>query len=141
MSDLIQCLRPAPNPMRDLIARACNWREAPEAFLEVLRVDASVSVIGDRRDSPIYGVHRGRERILELTRLIDQELTGNAAKNLNIIVDGDRFAVRRANQVRHRGSAQTAHFMTGFIAHASLGQIDDLVFYVDTALLRRLMSL
>ena len=129
------------NPaLRELIARACRWREEPEAFLELVHEDARLRVMGDRRSNPIYGLHEGRERIRALLALIGGELGASEVKILNVLVAGENFAIRRVTEARHHGSGASASLFAGFFVRTREAKVQEIDVYVDTALLDRLIS-
>ncbi len=123
-----------------LIQRAAFLRGQPEDFVALFQPDAVLHMIGDRRDGPMFGEHRGHRQILELLRRIDIEFERLSLRILNVVVDGDRFAVRRLAELRHRGSSESRLFVFGSFVRTRGGLIDEVLEFVDTATARRLMG-
>jgi ketosteroid isomerase-like protein len=142
MSDLAAKFTPPdPNPaVKALIARAMRLRDKPEDFISLFQPDAVLHMIGDRRDSPLFGVYRGREQILELLRAVDAEFERCEHRLLNAVVDGDCFALRSLVEIKHRGSSQSALIVTGHFVRTSAGLFEEVFEFGDTATLQRLLG-
>jgi hypothetical protein len=132
---------PEPNPaVKALIARAKLLRGRPEDFISLFQPEAVLHRIGDRRDSPLFGIYRGREQILELLRAFDAEFERSEHRLLNAVVDGDCFALRWLAEIKHRGSSQSALVVTGHFIRTRAGLFEEVFEFSDTAMLRRLLG-
>jgi ketosteroid isomerase-like protein len=128
------------NPeIRALIDRMMVLRSRPDEFITLFQPDAVMHMVGDQRDWPYFGVYRGQAQILELLRRIDMEFELQNHRILNIVVDGDCFAVRRLLEARHFGSSQEALAVLGDFVRIRGGLIDTFFQYSDTATACRLM--
>jgi ketosteroid isomerase-like protein len=125
--------------IRALIERMLLLRSRPDEFITLFQPDAIMHMIGDQRDWPYFGIYRGRAQIRELLRRIDMEFELRNHRILNIVIDGDCFAVRRLLEARHFGSSQEALAVLGDFVRTRGGLIDELFQYSDTATACRLM--
>jgi ketosteroid isomerase-like protein len=126
--------------IRSLIARAMQTRARPEDFISLFHPDAVLHMVGDRRECPFYGVYTGHAQILKLLRDVDAEFDRRDHRILNVVLDGDCFALRRLVEIKHRGSAQSELVVIGHFVRTRAGLISEAFEYADTAQIRRLMS-
>lgn len=125
--------------IRALAERMVVLRNRPEEYITLFQPDAVMHMIGDQRDWPYFGVYRGRAQILELLRMISMEFERLNERILNIVVDGDCFAVRRLLEVRHYGSSEQELLFLGDFIRTRGGLIEELYLYSDTATACRLI--
>ncbi len=136
-----QFVPPEPNPVvKALITRAMLLRGKPDEFISLFHPGAVLHMVGDRRDCPFYGDYRGRGQILKLLRDVDAEFERVDQRLLNVVIDGDCFAMRRLVEIKHRGSSQTALVVIGHFVRLREGQFGEVFEYADTAIMRRLLS-
>ncbi len=142
MSELRAKLIPvgADAELRALIARAMDSRVRPEDFIKLFDPDAVLHMVGDRRQSPLFGDYRGHAEILALLRHVDAEFERRHHRILNSVIEGDCFAIRRLVEIKHRGSAQADLVVVGHFVRTRAGLISEVFEYSDTATLGRLMS-
>ena len=125
--------------IRALIERMLLRRSRPDEFITLFQPDAVMHMVGDQRDWPYFGVYRGQAQILELQRRISMEFERLNDRILNIVAEGDCFAVRRLLEVRHHGSSQRELLVLGDFVRTRGGLIDTFFQYSDTATACRLM--
>ena len=125
--------------IRALIERMQVLRSRPDEFITLFQPDAVMHLVGDQRDWPYFGAYRGQAQILERLRRIGMEFEVMNDRILNIVIDGDCFAVRRLLEVRHLGSSQEALAVLGDFVRTRGGLIDEFFQYSDTAMACRLM--
>jgi ketosteroid isomerase-like protein len=125
--------------IRALIERMLVLRSRPDEFIALFQPDAVMHMIGDQRDWPYFGVYRGQAQILELLRRIAMEFERLNDRILNIVAEGDCFAVRRLLEVRHHGSSQRELLVLGDFVRIRDGLIAAAFQYSDTAMACRLM--
>ncbi|WP_294540220.1 nuclear transport factor 2 family protein [uncultured Rhodoblastus sp.] len=125
--------------IRALVERMLALRSRPEEFIALFQPDAMMHMVGDRRDWPYFGTYRGHAQILELLHRIGREFERLSDRLLNIVIDGENFAMRRLLEVRHHGSSQLALLVLGDFVRTRGGLIDEFFQYSDTATACRLM--
>jgi hypothetical protein len=125
--------------IRALVERMLLLRNHPDEFITLFQPEAVMHMVGDQRDWPYFGAYRGHAQILELLRRISMEFERLSDRILNVVIDGDGFAVRRLLEVRHHGSSQLEWLILGDFARTRGGLIDEFFQYSDTAMACRLM--
>ncbi len=129
----------ASGDIRSLIQRSMALRACPEQFISLFHPDAVLHMVGDRRQCRFYGKYQGHRAILGLLRDVDAEFRRRDHRLLNVVIDGDSFAVRRLVEIEHRGSAESALVVVGHVAKTRAGLFEEVFEYVDTATFIRLM--
>lgn len=130
--------RAAGSGLRDLVAEALRARVDPAKCLEFLDEACVFHVVGRPEDYPYSGSYRGRAQIIELLRRIDADVETSERRLLNMIVDGDRIALRRSVVARHHGTAAVARLVFADLATVRDGRIVEIYEYADTCWLKRL---
>jgi ketosteroid isomerase-like protein len=124
--------------VRAFILKAYSTFDNPEKFIELFNDDAVVHVLGDPADRPYAGVHQGLEEISWLLRMFTTEIHRDKQTIMNVVIDGDRFAVRRRVEFRHRGTNDRVKTDIAWLVRLRDGKIADAYEFADTALIRRL---
>jgi ketosteroid isomerase-like protein len=122
----------------DFVRQALDARSDLEKFMGFFHDDATIAIVGGIYDYAFSGVYRGRENILALLRRIDAEIEMSDHRILNLVVDGDKIALRRSTLVRHRGTAAARRLILGNLATMRDGKVAELHEYVDTAWLKKM---
>ncbi|HUO55548.1 MAG TPA: nuclear transport factor 2 family protein, partial [Rhodoblastus sp.] len=110
-------------PIHDLVREALAARDDYRRFMEFFREDASVVIVGRIYDYLFSGTYHGRDNIFALLRRIDGEIEMSDHKLHNLVVDGDKVALRRSVLVRHRGTAATRRLILANLATLREGRI------------------
>jgi ketosteroid isomerase-like protein len=123
---------------RDLVMHAHRKRYDLAAFLAYFQDDCTFQIVGRVPDYPFSGVHVGKAGVGALLRRIDAQIEQTEDRILNLLVDGDRVAVRRSVVVRHYGTAARTRLVVGDIFTLRDGKVAEIIEYVDTAWLKTL---
>lgn len=124
--------------VRAFILQAYKTFDHPEKFIELFNKDAVVHVLGDPADRPYAGVHQGLEQIGWLLRMFTTEIHRREQTILNVVIDGDRFAVRRSVEFCHRGTNDRVKTNIAWLVQLREGKIAEAHEFADTALISRL---
>jgi ketosteroid isomerase-like protein len=95
--------------------------------------DGELRIIGDPVTIPFARRHSGREEVAALISSIDMEFAIEAFEIVDLLVDGDRAAVRWVASARHRGTG--ARINVEALNHVLLrdGRIHSITEFFDTA--------
>jgi len=126
------------NDWRMEVLQAFQLRSNPREFIDYFHDDATFHMIGRTVDYSFGGVYRGKNQILDLLLKIDSEVELSNNKILDVIVDNDTIAIRRAICVRHHGTAAARALTLGNLVHLKDRLIADVFEYVDTSWLKEL---
>lgn len=122
----------------ELVGEILSARADLAKFADYVQDDAVFTFVGNICDYSFSGVYRGRKSILDLLRRIDVEVELSDHKILNLVIEGDRFGLRRSTLVRHRGTSATRVLTLGNFVTLRDGKIAEGYEYVDTSWLRKM---
>ncbi len=128
----------ANEEVRTFLQKAYNTFDHPEKFIELFNDDAVVHILGAPTDRHYAGVHRGLEEIRWLLRMFTTDIHRRKQTILNVIIDGDSFAVRRSVEFRHRGTSMSVKTEIAWLVRLREGKIAEAYEFADTALISRL---
>jgi ketosteroid isomerase-like protein len=123
---------------RELIHRLHRARADHDAFLSFFHKDCRLTIVGQAPDYPFSGIYVGKSGVRALLQRIDGQVELTEGRILNLLVDGDRVALRRSVSVRHRGTAATIRLAVANLIRFRGGKVLSISEYIDTAWLKKL---
>jgi hypothetical protein len=125
-------------PTRELIYQLHQARFDHEAFLGFFCEDCRFRIVGQVPDYPFSALYVGKSGVRALLERIDGQVELTEGKILNLLIDGDRVALRRSILVRHHGTAASIRLVVGNLIVLRDAKVLELSEYIDTDWLKKL---
>lgn len=139
LSDFAAFLPADPHlALRARLEAAFGPQATIESLLAACAADVALTMHGHRSHYAFSGVYRGAEAIRGLRRRMDGEIAISDRQILNLMIEGDRFALRRGVNARHHGTAATQRLAIANFGRVENGLIVELHEYADTDWLNKM---
>jgi ketosteroid isomerase-like protein len=124
--------------IRELVFHVFATRFDLNTFMNFFHDDAVMHIVGRVADYPFSGDYVGRSAIRAVLERMDSEVEQTQGEILNLLIEDDRIAIRRANALRHYGTAARMNLMVSDLIRFQDSKITELHEYIDTTWHERL---